>query len=1003
MVEYQKGDICPENEYGKAKDEKQAKRWPVTLRANGTAKYPFAYEPVAYKSKVLIPHWDRIQWIELAFQHLENGHSLRETAAWLGDKTGKTISYNGLNNLWRKQKGRKQTPRSKKLKEARKAREEKLTPEDKQERDINRKVGAERRRITNALKRLQNLDKKKGNTPSPVMEVEPVASSKGFVATSDTLIEEPQADIIFQPNPGPQTDFLAATEMEILYGGPLTLDTRVVTVNGYTPIGELSVGDIVFTPEGKQTAVVDIPFEGTEESYEITFDDGTKITASAGHRWLVSTGDWRKTNTPYRERKTYELFKEFKLPNGRARFGVPYTAPLQWPERSHVIHPYVMGALLGDGSFSKGCPSMTSIDPEIKGYIQRHLPDTHYLWETPSSIQGRIRRMGKSGTHRFTPDIFLDEIKRLGLYGTYSDTKFIPSEYLHDSVMNRIHLLRGMMDTDGTVRSTKHNRRGAECKYTTISPTLANDFIYLADSLGYRVTYHTEERPSQTPIYRIYLAGPINPFNLVRKYERVNEFNRHYRHRMIVDVVAVGTCKVRCITVDDPSHLFLTERFIPTFNSAGGGKTYAMLADPLRYFGNPNFNGILFRRTNDELREIIWKAQELYPKAYPGAKWSEKKSQWVFPSGARIWFTYLERDEDVLRYQGMAFSWIGFDELTQYPTPFTFNYMRSRLRTTDPTLPLCLRCTTNPGGPGHGWVKKMFIDPAPPNMTFAATDLDTGQPLVFPEGHPKAGKPLFYRRFIPAKLFDNPYLSSDGVYEANLLSLPENQRRQLLEGDWNVADGAAFSEFREHIHTCDPFDIPPEWTRFRSCDFGYSSNSAVHWYAIDPSFDTLYVYRELYTSKLTAAELAAEILSYEAGEKIYYGVLDSSSWHKRGHTGPSIAEEMIRMGCRWRPADRTAGSRIAGKNRLHQLLRVDPVTEKPGIIFFNTCRQIIADLPVIPSDPKGSEDIDVRYASDHTYDSIRYGIMSRPRSYFDFDTGSTKIRNWQPADPVFGY
>lgn len=656
MVEYQKGDICPENEYGKAKDEKQAKRWPVTLRANGTAKYPFAYEPVAYKSKVLIPHWDRIQWIELAFQHLENGHSLRETAAWLGDKTGKTISYNGLNNLWRKQKGRKQTPRSKKLKEARKAREEKLTPEDKQERDINRKVGAERRRITNALKRLQNLDKKKGNTPSPVMEVEPVASSKGFVATSDTLIEEPQADIIFQPNPGPQTDFLAATEMEILYGG-----------------------------------------------------------------------------------------------------------------------------------------------------------------------------------------------------------------------------------------------------------------------------------------------------------------------------------------------------------SAGGGKTYAMLADPLRYFGNPNFNGILFRRTNDELREIIWKAQELYPKAYPGAKWSEKKSQWVFPSGARIWFTYLERDEDVLRYQGMAFSWIGFDELTQYPTPFTFNYMRSRLRTTDPTLPLCLRCTTNPGGPGHGWVKKMFIDPAPPNTTFAATDLDTGQTLVFPEGHPKAGKPLFYRRFIPAKLFDNPYLSSDGVYEANLLSLPENQRRQLLEGDWNVADGAAFSEFREHIHTCDPFDIPPEWTRFRSCDFGYSSNSAVHWYAIDPSFDTLYVYRELYTSKLTAAELAAEILSYEAGEKIYYGVLDSSSWHKRGHTGPSIAEEMIRVGCRWRPADRTAGSRIAGKNRLHQLLRVDPVTEKPGIIFFNTCRQIIADLPVIPSDPKGSEDIDVRYASDHTYDSIRYGIMSRPRSYFDFDTGSTKIRNWQPADPVFGY
>jgi hypothetical protein len=450
--------------------------------------------------------------------------------------------------------------------------------------------------------------------------------------------------------------------------------------------------------------------------------------------------------------------------------------------------------------------------------------------------------------------------------------------------------------------------------------------------------------------------------------------------------------------------LAANEREVLYGGSAGGGKSYGLLADPMRYFGSANFNGIILRRTNDELRELIWKSQEIYPKAYPGARWQEKKSQWVFPSGGRIWMTYLERDEDVLRYQGQAFNYIAFDELTQHATPFAWNYMRSRLRSTDPSLPLFMRATTNPGGPGHSWVKRMFIDPAPAGKRFSATDIETGEPMVYPDNHAKAGQPLFYRRFIPASLKDNPYLMADGQYEANLLALPEMQRRQLLEGDWAVADGAAFSEFRQHVHTCDPFDIPSEWRKFRSCDYGYSSFSAVHWFAIDPSYETLYVYRELYLSKHTGKDLARAVLDAERGESIQYGVLDSSCWHNRGQIGPSIAEEMIAMGCRWRPSDRSAGARVAGKNQLHQRLKVDEETGQPGIIFFNSCRQIIADLPVIPSDPKGSDDIDARYRSDHAYDSVRYGIMSRPRAASPFDWGQgVPIRHWKPADPVLGY
>lgn len=450
--------------------------------------------------------------------------------------------------------------------------------------------------------------------------------------------------------------------------------------------------------------------------------------------------------------------------------------------------------------------------------------------------------------------------------------------------------------------------------------------------------------------------------------------------------------------------LAASEREVLYGGAAGGGKSYGLLADPMRYFHNKNFNGIILRRTNDELRELIWKSQEMYPKIYPGAKWQEKKSQWVFPSGAKLWMTYLERDEDVLRYQGLAFSYIAFDELTQYATPFAWNYMRSRLRTTDPELPLFQRATTNPGGRGHGWVKKMFVDPAPANKRFIATDIETGEPMTFPEGHTRAGEPLFYRRFIPASLKDNPYLMQDGQYEANLMALPEMQRRQLLEGDWAVADGAAFSEFKPSVHVCEPFDIPSEWRRFRSCDYGYSSYSAVHWFAIDPSYETLYVYRELYVSKHTGKDLGRAVMEAEQGDSIQYGVLDSSCWHNRGQIGPSIAEEMISMGCRWRPSDRTAGARVAGKNRFHEVLKVDETTGVPGIVFFNTCRQIIADLPIIPADPKGSDDIDPRYASDHAYDSVRYGIMSRPRALSPFDMGrGVPIQRYTPSDSRFGY
>tara|TARA_R100000951_G_scaffold2560_1_gene3874 strand:+ start:939 stop:2384 length:1446 start_codon:yes stop_codon:yes gene_type:complete len=448
--------------------------------------------------------------------------------------------------------------------------------------------------------------------------------------------------------------------------------------------------------------------------------------------------------------------------------------------------------------------------------------------------------------------------------------------------------------------------------------------------------------------------------------------------------------------------LAATEQEVLYGGAAGGGKSYSLIADPVRYFSNPHARMLIVRRSTEELRELISVSKQLYPRAIPGIKFMERDKTWVAPNGATLWMSYLDRDDDVMRYQGQAFNWIGFDELTQWPTPYAWSYMRSRLRATKASgLPLYMRATSNPGGPGHQWVKKHFIDPGTPNNPFWATD-ENGETIRWPVGHSRENEPLFKRKFIPATLFDNPYLSEDGMYEANLLSLPEHQRRQLLEGDWDINEGAAFPEFNRRVHVSEPYDIPASWVRFRACDYGYSSYTGVLWFAVVPGSEQLVVYRELYVSKILATDLADMILEIEEGEKIRYGVLDSSLWHNRGDTGPSLAEQMITKGCRWRPADRSRGSRVAGKNEIHRRLQIDDFTEEPRLVIFDNCRNIISQLPSIPLDKKNPEDVDT-HSEDHLYDALRYGVQTRPRSnVFDFDPASQRT-GFQASDPTFGY
>jgi len=416
--------------------------------------------------------------------------------------------------------------------------------------------------------------------------------------------------------------------------------------------------------------------------------------------------------------------------------------------------------------------------------------------------------------------------------------------------------------------------------------------------------------------------------------------------------------------------------------AAGGGKSYAMLVDPLRFCHRGAHRALILRRSMPELRELIDKSRELYPKAFPGCKFREVEKLWNFPSGAKVEFGFLERDADVYRYQGQAYSWIGFDEITHLPTEFGWNYLASRLRTTDSEIMPYLRCTANPGGVGAHWVKKRYVDPSEPGESFKGDD-------------------GLIRKFIPARLLDNPYLADDGRYEEMLKALPPIQRKQLLEGNWDVAEGAAFTEFDPDIHVIPPFEIPIGWERVKGIDYGYASESACIWATVDRSDGTLIVYRELYKKNLTGVDLGEMITQMELLDPFAVsGVLDTSAWARTGTTGPTVGESLQQAGHKLRRADK---NRIQGKIQVHEYLKLKQ-SGRPQIQIFNTCPNLIRELQSIPLDKNNPEDVDT-HAPDHAYDALRYLIMSRPK----INDPLSQMRHlqmeraYQPADMEFGY
>jgi hypothetical protein len=406
--------------------------------------------------------------------------------------------------------------------------------------------------------------------------------------------------------------------------------------------------------------------------------------------------------------------------------------------------------------------------------------------------------------------------------------------------------------------------------------------------------------------------------------------------------------------------------------AAGSGKTDLLVGDfashMAKYGGNAH--GLLVRRAFPHFQHILRRTKEVFGKAYGMHCWSNSDKTWYFPNGATLRLGYLDADDDVYQYDGVEFTWIGFDELTQWETSFCYDYMWSRLRSPVAGVKTRRVATTNPGRVGHAWVKQRFISVGPPM-----------KPVY--ERLKVNGKTYERSRiFIPGRVTDNWYMMQDGSYVGNLLQLPEHQRRMLLEGDWNVAEGAFFTEWRPDIHVVPAFTPPDDWKRWVGADFGTHAPYAILWFTQSPHGDC-FVYRELYGNKddkepwigtnETAYEVGLKIAEIERDthEFIRERWLDSHSFAQEGHEY-SIAQEFQRAGIYFQPGMKTRGGKR--KEGLIQAYRdaLKVVNGKARLRYMDNCTHCIRTIPAVQIDKNNVEQFDTK-GEDHCVDASLYG------------------------------
>lgn len=404
--------------------------------------------------------------------------------------------------------------------------------------------------------------------------------------------------------------------------------------------------------------------------------------------------------------------------------------------------------------------------------------------------------------------------------------------------------------------------------------------------------------------------------------------------------------------------------------------------EAVRHTANPKFGGVVFRRTSPQITNEggLWDASMgIYPAI--GAVPQRTTLTWRFPSGSKIKFGHLQYEQNVLNWQGSEIAFIGFDELTHF-TESQFFYMLSRNRSTCGVRPY-IRATTNPA---PGWVKSFlapWLDKAYPNPAASGEmrwfrrregqiiwvdehDLDS-------DGHaPKSVT------FIRSTVYDNKILLSvNPEYLTNLKSLPLVEQARLLHGDWDVFEGAFFSEWSETRHTEFPIPPPRHWQFFGGLDWGYAKPFCFLLAAADET-GCVHIIDEVYKAGLENNEQANAVVAclHKWGLKPTDVLIaaDPAMWAKK-RQGESIGkadiEDFWSAGLRCVEAN---NNRRHGWSRVREFLHADNMLK----VFKGNCPNLIRTMPLCVFDDLDPEDMDTT-GDDHSEDALRYLLMTRPR------------------------
>lgn len=392
-------------------------------------------------------------------------------------------------------------------------------------------------------------------------------------------------------------------------GKALALDTPILTVSGWSTMGEIRVNDQLFDESGNQCRVTGVtPVQYQRPCYEVEFSDGTRIVADAQHEWVTHTKVYRKSLGRRRKVRTdtrplpqcqprhkptivttEEIAKTLHYDKrGEANHAVPIALPLNTPEVALPVRPYTLGAWLGDGTSIRS--QITSADPEVLDNIRSDGYEVQVLDSTADNnaptfaifTPGVRRTRDECGRLASHPDNLLVRLRLMGVV----DDKHIPEAYLRASLQQRRELLQGLMDTDGTADGK------GRCEFTNTNRRVADGFLELCRSIGIQANL-TEGRATlygvdHGPKYRIHFTPYMNVFRIPRKSNRLHVkgaqgSRREYRY--IKAVTPVESVPVRCIQVDSPNHLYLASRaLVPTHNSFVGSYDLLRKAKPNRLY-----------------------------------------------------------------------------------------------------------------------------------------------------------------------------------------------------------------------------------------------------------------------------------------------------------------------------------------------------------------------------------------------------------------------------------